>query len=371
MSKSTWGSGSIYRQPNGRFWWISYYVRGKRYCESSKSVERQVAARLLKKRIQEAAGGKRPIGAKAERITLADLFAGVSDSASNRRALYWLQSFFGEHKRAIDLTYGELKKYTAARKQQLIRRNGVMQPPANGSINRELAALRKAFSAAVRNQALTRELCPIMPMLEEAPARQGFLTPEQFEPFYAALPEDLKDFVRFLYFSSWRCGAARALEWRDVEWEFSFSGEPSAGTIRLRSELAKNRQAQSLPLAGELLEIVKRQFAKRLPDCPFIFHRANGGQIKGFRKAWRNACKAAGLEGLIPHDLRRSGIRNLLRARVDERIAMSISGHLTRSVFDRYAITDDENKGAAMTQVSSYHRERSAKIIPFPNKRSA
>lgn len=371
MSKATWGSGSIYKQPNGHFWWIAYYVRGKRYAESSKSTERQVAARLLKKRIQEAAGGKKPVGARAERLTIADLFAGVSDTSSNRRACHYLVGFFGEHRRAIDLTYGELEKYTTARKLQLIRRNGSMQPPANGSINRELAALRKAFSAAVRNQALTRELCPIMPMLEEAPARQGFLTPEQFEPLYAALPDDLSDFMRFLYFSSWRCGAARRLEWRDIEWEPDSNGEPSPIAIRLRTELAKNRQAQSLPLTGDLLEIIERARAKPLPDCDFIFHRSDGRQIKGFRKALRAACKAAGLEGLIPHDLRRSGIRNLLRAGVDERVAMSISGHLTRSVFDRYAIVSDEDKGAAMTAVSSYHRERSAKVIPFPQKRSA
>jgi integrase len=110
-------------------------------------------------------------------------------------------------------------------------------------------------------------------------------------------------------------------------------------------------------LEGSLLELIERRADLRRPSCPFVFHR-NGHPLKDIHKPWDRARRLAGLHGLHFHDLRRSGIRNLVRAGVPERVAMAISGHRTRSVFDRYNITSRDDLREAMQKASAYVTER-------------
>ena len=81
---------------------------------------------------------------------------------------------------------------------------------------------------------------------------------------------------------------------------------------------------------------------------PHVFHR-RGRPIKSFRKAWANACRRAGLVGMVPHDFRRTAVRNLERAGVPRSVAMKLIGHKTEAMYRRYAIVSprDLTEGVA------------------------
>jgi len=191
-------------------------------------------------------------------------------------------------------------------------------------------------------------------MLTEDNARQGFFERAQFEAVRTKLPLPLQAVATFAYYTGWRINSEiLPLQWHQVD--------RAAGVIRLEPGTTKNGEGRTFKYA-ELVELVAvvdglqaahEALASQGVISPWVFVHRGGKRIRYFRHAWLTATKAAGCPGRVPHDFRRTAVRNLVRAGVPDSIAMRITGHKTRSVFDRYDITSEEDLAMASRKLQA------------------
>jgi integrase len=192
------------------------------------------------------------------------------------------------------------------------------------------------------------------------------LEPQDFLKLHNALPDHLKPVLTMAYYTGMRVGEILSLRWEQVDlW---------TQEVRLNPGGTKNDEARTISFEGELHACFRIQKEIRYalyPGCPWVFFR-KGKPIRSYRQGWERGLQGAGLHGLLVHDLRRSGVRNLLRAGVHERVAMAISGHKTRSVFDRYNIVSGRDLKEAAQKLDMYlNNGHNLGTITFPDKISS
>ena len=117
-----------------------------------------------------------------------------------------------------------------------------------------------------------------------------------------------------------------------------------------------------LPISPPIADALNRRRARRDPESPLVFHR-DGIPIRRWRTAWRTACQAAGVPTRFLHDCRRTAARNLIRANVPERVAMLLTGHKSRAIFDRYNIIHEQELLDAGDQLVEYLAQQ-AQAVP-------
>ncbi len=340
------GMGRLYKR--GPVWWIAYYRRGREYRESSESTRKRDAVDLLKKRLT------RKSSIVEDKLMFEDLVELILDDYTvnqRRSTITHRLKHLGESfslTRVVDITVGKIRAYRMARLEE---------GAAPSTINRELACLKRMFALALEDDLIAK--APKVPRLAGENIREGFVDDEQFARLLIHLPPHLHGLVEFLYYCGWRKGEALKLVWKSVNLKDRL--------ITLPRKDSKSNQPRILPLAGRLLAIIQEQSKVRHLDCPYVFNRA-GRQIKDFRDAWQTACEAAGVKGLLIHDLRRSAARNLRRAGVAESVAMKITGHKTPSIFKRYDITDEKDIREAINRLE--HGQKADNLGRTPNGRN-
>jgi integrase len=236
---------------------------------------------------------------------------------------------------------------------------------APASINRSCGALKRMLRLAVRDGRL--RAVPYIPMLRESPPRSGFFERADFDRLSQSLPDHLRLPLALGFFTAMRREEVLSLQWEQVDF--------LSGVI---------------PLVPELHTLLVAQHARREPGCVYVCFRldrkGHAARIGNFRKVWQSRCVKLGLgkvvavtdptgeplfekprgprskpkakmvyQGMIFHDLRRSGVRNLIRAGVPEKTARQISGHKTRSIFDRYNIVSEDDVADAGRKLAAFH----------------
>jgi integrase len=357
---------------------MSFVYRGKFYRRSTETEDRDVAQDVLDQVQDEITQGKTPriyfdrvIFDELAEAFVEDYRVNMKDTLEKaERSVKFLGEAFGGM-RVIDITTDKIRSYT---------RDRMNRGYSNASINRELAALKRMFHLAARETPPKVSMIPYIPMLKESNIRKGFFEDQEFFALRDALPPHLRPVVTFAFHTGWRKGEILGLTWEKVD--------SKHGIVRLNPGETKNEEGRVIYLDDELKKELKALQKNRPPACPYVFHQ-NGKPIRDFRGSWDAACLRVGLwkmekdekgrEQKVPskifHDFRRTAVRNMLRSGIREKVAMMISGHKTRSIFDRYHIVSDEDLREAAQKLQTYHEKINEKtgslehgrgeVIPF------
>ena len=343
--------GVYERDPGSGVWWI-------RYSDASGRIRREIigtksaAIRLYRKRKTEVLEGKKLPSDLRSITRIEDIAPALArdyrinnrksiDSAERRLNLHLLPHF--AKRIASEVTPSDIAGYVDKRKSA---------GAANATINRELAALKRIFNLAKSNNQIN-ELPKFPKRLEENAPRTGFIEEPQYRKLLSHADELwLKAVLATAYTFGFRRSELLNLRVRNID----LLGK----RISLDAGTTKNKKARLVVMTPEVAALIELCIYAKTPD-DFVFTRDGNRAVLSFKEGWYVLCEKAQLgrfvkvdgklkwKGLLFHDLRRSAVRNMVRAGIPESVAMKISGHKTRSVFERYNITaEDDLKDAAL-----------------------
>ena len=337
------GQGCVYRPKGSRNWWYKFSVNGRVIQESAETESRREALDKLKTAILKHSAGE---AVDDKRVTVDSLYdALLADYRINGKSLWWaelnwnkhLKPFFGGMQaRAVGTD--TLNRYIEARRTE---------KAANGSINREVSLLQRAFMLGYEAQPRKVARPLRFHRLAESKPRQGFIEQKQYDALAANCSDlFLRAMLCLAYSFGFRKSELLDLKVSDVNL--------LAGTVQLRD--SKNGEARKVSLTADAKNLLAACIAGKSPEDA-IFTRGKGKAVADFRGTWDKITRAAGCPGLLFHDLRRSAVRNMVRAGIPETVSMKVSGHKTRNVFDRYNITSEKDLADAARKIEISYRQ--------------
>src|SRR5262245_14792463 len=340
------GQGCVYRYKNSRNWWIKFSARGQVFQESANTESKNEALKFLSKRKGEESTG---MVIDSENVTVAVLKENLTkawereerrESTREWAARCWkkLLPYFGKMRATDALRSAAIQGYQDRRKAE---------KAANGTINRELAVLSCAFTLGYEN---TPRLVPEklhFKRLKESEARKGFIEEKQYRLLAAKCKEP---FMRAMLALGYTYGFRKAELLGMRVCNVNLLG----GTVGV--DTSKNGDARKVSLTEEARQLLAACIAGKEPaEALFTRTELSGKRVPvaDFRGTLDALTEAAGCPGLLFHDLRRSAVRNMVRAGIPETVCMKISGHRTRDIFDRYDISSERDLVDAAKKLES------------------
>jgi integrase len=355
MSKEQREELEVLASPN---WYLGYYVNGKQLRECSESPNKKVAEALLVKRLNEIRV-ESFAGLAVKKLTVADLYEGLLqdyrvnelaslDGAEQRWRLR-LNPAFG-HMRASQLTTDALNRFIEKYQDEGL---------SNGTLNRDMAALKRAYNLALKARKVQH--VPVFPHLKEAPPRKGFVEQTQYDELRKCAKELwMRALLAVAYAFGFRSGELMEMRVNQIDL--------AANSIRLWRGETKSGEPRLVKMTNEVSILLAACVQGKKTD-DYVFTRKSGKPVADFRGTWKVLCEEAGVPGLLFHDLRRSAVRNMIRQGVPETVAMSISGHKTRSIFDRYNVVSERDLDDAARKIESAQNKHKSNIIEgFPQQ---
>jgi integrase len=313
-----------------------FYRHGKVHRESARTSDKRKAERLLQRRVAEA-GSDFFVSPETRRIKVDELaedmlrdykLSGRKSTADVKtRYEIHLKPVFG-HLSAAAVTSAAIEKYAVDRQES---------GAENGTINRELSALKRMFHLGKKCTPPKVATIPAFPRLAERNIRKGFVEDATYRPLAEAAARIgiwMRAMFEIAFTFGWRYSEVLNLRVEQVN--------VAGGTIRLYPGETKNDEGRVVVMTDTVRRLLEPCIAGKNAS-EYVFTRTNGKPVRDFRVTWRKLCQEAGVHGLLFHDLRRTAVRNMVRSSIPERVAMQISGHKTRSIFDRYNIVSERD----------------------------
>lgn len=409
------GDGRVYLPKGQKTWQCEYWVRGECINESTQETDEGKAKQFLKRRRNEKGadeiGARKFITPKQEKTTVGEL---LDDLIEDYKVRGKFSNEVASHFKAARTAFGECRAVfltAAIIRRQITGWQG--EGYKDSTVNRRTQLVGQAFALAIADHILNTAP-PIPHLSEKGNTREGFLTEYDLEDVLAHFPQVYIDFTLFGYKAGWRKSEISTLEFDAVDY-------PLVRLSGKHSKNKKPRQTAIDDEMAELLERRRQaraytNAAGTTVLCNLIFHD-NGKPLGDFRAVWYRACVAAGkgkficrqckgdvsgthcescsyrcrrcqkpMEHTRPckspkangkpgelcggeaerpkyvgktfHDLRRSAVRNMKRAGIDDRMIMALIGHSGLSMVERYDIRDEEDYKGAATKVIAYRKTK-------------
>lgn len=320
------GTGTLTRR--GDYWYMDWTdEKGERHRSSTRTTDKSAALQHMREAM--AAG---PVTADFVQGAMEELQLDLKarEVKSYLKTVSHMKPVieFFQGTRCKDIEEADIQRYTRWRREA---------GKAAGTINRELKLLKQALVLQHRRGKLRK--VPRILNLPDHAVRTGFFTQEEVNRVIAFLPKHLKDMTLVAFLTGWRLGELRHLQWRDLDM--------IRHVVTLKGERTKNGEMRSMRLPDVIWALLMRQ----PKEGPYVFN-LHGAQIGDFNRTWKRAVARAEMPERHFHDLRRSAVRNMLRAGAPEWAARKVTGHKTRYMLDRYNITSEEEAYDALKKVS-------------------